>query len=87
MIIAGNLLGNNLYIASGSGGQPMVSPEALTVVNLPSVDSPEGMNVTVTGKTSATLDGGPSVKVTSKASTQVESNGITQVKGTLLKLN
>ena len=27
----------------------MVSPEALTVVNLPSVDSPEGMNVTVRG--------------------------------------
>jgi len=27
----------------------MVSPEILTVVNLPSVDSPEGMNVTVRG--------------------------------------
>ncbi len=27
----------------------MVSPEGLTVVNLPSVDSPEGMNVTVRG--------------------------------------
>jgi putative ABC transport system permease protein len=30
-------------------GEPMVSPEGLTVVNLPSVDSPEGMNVTVRG--------------------------------------
>jgi putative ABC transport system permease protein len=30
-------------------GQPMVSPEGLTVVNLPSVDSPDGMNVTVRG--------------------------------------
>ena len=36
-------------IAAGSDGEPMVSPEGLTVVNLPSVDSPEGMNVTVRG--------------------------------------
>jgi putative ABC transport system permease protein len=36
-------------IARGPDGEPMVSPEGLTVVNLPSVDSPEGMNVTVRG--------------------------------------
>jgi putative ABC transport system permease protein len=36
-------------IAKDSDGAPMVSPEGLTVVNLPSVDSPEGMNVTVRG--------------------------------------
>lgn len=36
-------------IATAPGGEPMVSPEGLTVVNLPSVDSPEGMNVTVRG--------------------------------------
>src|SRR5690349_19489822 len=30
-------------------GEPMVSPEGLTVVNLPSVDSPTGMNVSVRG--------------------------------------
>jgi len=30
-------------------GEPMVSPEAMTVVNLPSVDNPEGMNVSVRG--------------------------------------
>ena len=36
-------------IAIDAGGEPMVSPEALTVVNLPSVDSPEGMNVSVRG--------------------------------------
>jgi ABC-type lipoprotein release transport system permease subunit len=36
-------------IAMGATGEPMVSPEGLTVVNLPSVDSPEGMNVTVRG--------------------------------------
>jgi putative ABC transport system permease protein len=36
-------------IALDKNGEPMVSPEGLTVVNLPSVDSPEGMNVTVRG--------------------------------------
>src|SRR5215204_2253282 len=36
-------------IATAPDGEPMVSPEAMTVVNLPSVDSPEGMNVTVRG--------------------------------------
>ena len=36
-------------IAATSGGEPMVSPEGLTVINLPSVDSPDGMNVTVRG--------------------------------------
>src|SRR5262245_51459287 len=36
-------------IATTPDGEPMVSPEGLTVVNLPSVDSPEGMNVTVRG--------------------------------------
>jgi putative ABC transport system permease protein len=36
-------------IALAPGGEPMVSPEGLTVVNLPSVDSPAGMNVTVRG--------------------------------------
>jgi putative ABC transport system permease protein len=36
-------------IAKGKDGEPMVSPEGLTVVNLPSVEAPEGMNVTVRG--------------------------------------
>jgi ABC-type lipoprotein release transport system permease subunit len=37
-------------IEKTSDGEPMVSPEGVTVVNLPSVDSPtEGMNVTVRG--------------------------------------
>jgi ABC-type antimicrobial peptide transport system permease subunit len=36
-------------VAIDSNGEPMVSPEGLTVVNLPSVDSPDGMNVTVRG--------------------------------------
>jgi putative ABC transport system permease protein len=36
-------------IATDKHGEPMVSPEGLTVINLPSVDSPDGMNVTVRG--------------------------------------
>lgn len=36
-------------IATDAKGEPMVSPEGLTVVNLPSTDAPEGMNVTVRG--------------------------------------
>src|SRR5437870_4953593 len=36
-------------IAMTKEGEPMVSPEGLTIVNLPSVDSPEGMNVTIRG--------------------------------------
>jgi putative ABC transport system permease protein len=36
-------------IARTKDDEPMVSPEGITVVNLPSVDSPDGMNVTVRG--------------------------------------
>jgi putative ABC transport system permease protein len=36
-------------IATGSDGQPMASLEVVSVINLPSVDSPEGMNVTLRG--------------------------------------
>src|SRR2546421_12280843 len=36
-------------IALGPNRKPMVSPEGLTVVNLPSVDLPGGMNVTGRG--------------------------------------
>jgi putative ABC transport system permease protein len=36
-------------IAQGNDEQPLASPEAQTVVNLPSVDNPNGMNVTVRG--------------------------------------
>jgi putative ABC transport system permease protein len=42
-------------IAKTPDGQPMVSPEGLTVINLPSVDNPDGMNVTVRGMTSVGL--------------------------------
>src|SRR5215208_3864275 len=36
-------------IATDATGEPMVSPEGITVVNLPSVEAPAGMNVTVRG--------------------------------------
>ncbi|HEY7305722.1 MAG TPA: ABC transporter permease [Bryobacteraceae bacterium] len=36
-------------IAAGPDGQPMASLEVVSVINLPSVDSPEGMNVTLRG--------------------------------------
>jgi len=46
---ATNIIRQMPRIAKNAEGTPLVSPELLTVVNLPSVDSPEGMNVTVRG--------------------------------------
>jgi len=43
------ILKANPGIAVNSANEPMASPEVLTVINLPSVDSPTGMNVTVRG--------------------------------------
>lgn len=36
-------------LAKDDKGEPMASPEGMTVVNLPSVENPNGMNVTVRG--------------------------------------
>jgi len=36
-------------IAKDASGEPLVSPEAMTVVNLPSIENPNGMNVSVRG--------------------------------------
>ena len=36
-------------IAHSATGEPLASAEMVTVINLPSVDSPSGMNVTVRG--------------------------------------
>ena len=36
-------------IAKGTNGQPLASLELVTVINLPSVDNPEGVNVTLRG--------------------------------------
>ena len=39
----------NAGIAADSTSEPLASPEIVTVINLPSVDSPNGMNVTLRG--------------------------------------
>ena len=39
----------NPGIARNSAGEPMASLEAVTVINLPSIDSPQGMNITLRG--------------------------------------
>src|SRR5690349_14414498 len=36
-------------LATNEAGEPLASPEIITVINLPSVDSPNGMNVTLRG--------------------------------------
>src|SRR6266852_770622 len=36
-------------VARAANGDPMVSPETIVVVNLPSVDNPDGSNVTIRG--------------------------------------
>jgi putative ABC transport system permease protein len=36
-------------IAKGPDGQPLASPEGMQVVNLPSVENPDGMNVSIRG--------------------------------------
>ena len=36
-------------VARAAGGDPMVSPETIVVINLPSVDNPDGSNVTLRG--------------------------------------
>src|SRR6266403_1294147 len=38
-------------VARAANGDPMVSPEGIVVINLPSVDNPEGSNVTLRGIT------------------------------------
>src|SRR5712691_8243394 len=38
-------------VARTANGDPMVSPEGIVVINLPSVDNPEGSNVTLRGLT------------------------------------
>lgn len=43
-------------IATGKDGNPLVSLEGMTVVNLPSVDSKEGVNVTIRGITPVALE-------------------------------
>jgi ABC-type antimicrobial peptide transport system permease subunit len=43
-------------ITLGRRGEPLASPELVNVVNLPSVDNPKGMNVTVRGLTTTGIE-------------------------------
>jgi putative ABC transport system permease protein len=43
-------------IARGTGGEPLASLEVVTVINLPSLENPDGMNVTVRGLTRAGVE-------------------------------
>jgi putative ABC transport system permease protein len=43
-------------IAVGLQGEPLASPELVNVANLPSVDNPKGMNVTVRGLTTTGIE-------------------------------
>ncbi|HKW98680.1 MAG TPA: ABC transporter permease [Bryobacteraceae bacterium] len=52
-------------IATGKDGQPMASLELVTVINLVSVDAPEGMNVTVRGLTSTGITMRPDLSLSS----------------------
>jgi putative ABC transport system permease protein len=52
-------------IVAGRSGQPLASLEMVTVLNLESVDAPQGMNVTLRGLTSTGLEMRDNVKVIS----------------------
>jgi putative ABC transport system permease protein len=52
-------------IAAGKDGQPLVSAEIMTVINLANVDNPNGVNVTVRGMMPAGLEMRPNCKLTS----------------------
>src|SRR5262245_48429692 len=42
--------------ATNEAGEPMISPEIMTVINLPNVDSPNGMNLTVRALSQTGID-------------------------------
>jgi putative ABC transport system permease protein len=52
-------------IATGHDGQPLASLEVVSVVNLASVENPNGMNVTVRGLPAVGLEMRPNVRITS----------------------
>lgn len=49
------ILKSRAGLARNDAGEPLISPEIVTVINLPSVDSPSGMNVTLRGLSPAGL--------------------------------
>jgi putative ABC transport system permease protein len=50
------ILRNKRGIAVNEKGEPLVSPELVNVANLPSVDNPKGMNITLRGITSVGIE-------------------------------
>src|SRR5437588_10130211 len=52
-------------IATGQDGQPLVSLEVVTVINLASIDNPEGANLTVRGVLPAGIQMRPAIHITS----------------------
>ena len=52
-------------IAVGRDGQPLASLEVLTVINLPSIDHPEGVNLSVRGLAPVGIELRPSVRIVS----------------------
>src|SRR5260370_20887842 len=52
-------------VARTAGGDPMVSPEGVVVINIPSVDNTEGSNVTVRGITKTGIQMRDTVKLAS----------------------
>ena len=51
-------------VARGANNEPLVSPEGLSVVNLPSLEFPDGMNVSVRGITPVGLTMRKNLKIT-----------------------
>ena len=52
-------------VAKASNGDPMVSPEGIVLINVPSVDNPEGSNITVRGITPVGLQMRENIKLLS----------------------
>src|SRR5260370_39101205 len=52
-------------IATGKDGQPLASLEVVTVINLASVDNPDGANLTVRGVPAAGIEMRPGIHISS----------------------
>lgn len=52
-------------IAKGKNGEPLASLELVTVLNLPSVDNPEGSNITIRGVSAAGIEMRDNIKIES----------------------
>jgi ABC-type antimicrobial peptide transport system permease subunit len=50
-------------IAKATNGDPMISPELIVLINVPSVDNPEGSNITVRGISPIGIEMRPGIKL------------------------